>query len=35
VAELITRRIRLDELNEAMDALAEARVARQVVVFDS
>ena len=30
---LITRTLALDEINEAMDALADARVLRQVVTF--
>ena len=33
VDRLVTRTLALDEINEAMDALAEARVLRQVVVF--
>jgi alcohol dehydrogenase len=34
VEHLISRRIRLDEINEAMDELAEGRAVRQVIVFD-
>jgi len=34
VERLITRRIRLDEINDAMDELADGRAVRQVVVFD-
>ena len=33
VEKLISRRIRLDQLNEAMDALAEGRALRQLIVF--
>jgi alcohol dehydrogenase len=33
VEKLISSRIRLDELNEAMDALAEGRALRQLIVF--
>jgi len=33
VEKLISRRIRLDQLNEAMDALAESRALRQLIVF--
>jgi alcohol dehydrogenase len=33
VARLISRRIGLDEINEAMDELAEGRAVRQVIVF--
>lgn len=33
VEKLITRKIRLDEINEAMDELAEGRAVRQVIVF--
>lgn len=35
VERLISSRIRLDELNEAMDALAEGRALRQLIVFDT
>ncbi len=35
VEKLISSRIRLDQLNEAMDALAEGRALRQLVVFDT
>lgn len=34
VEKLISRRIRLEDLNEAMDALAEGRALRQLIVFD-
>lgn len=34
VEKLITRRIRLDEINDAMDDLADGRAVRQVIVFD-
>ncbi|MEW1962643.1 alcohol dehydrogenase catalytic domain-containing protein [Microbacterium sp. NPDC077644] len=34
VEKLITRRIRLGEINEAMDELAEGRAVRQVIVFE-
>ncbi|MER7797215.1 alcohol dehydrogenase catalytic domain-containing protein [Microbacterium sp. NPDC096154] len=34
VERLITRRIRLHEINEAMDDLADGRAVRQVMVFD-
>ncbi|GAB2482350.1 zinc-binding dehydrogenase [Nocardiopsis aegyptia] len=34
VEHLISRRIRLEEINEAMDELAEGRAVRQVIVFD-
>ena len=33
VDRLVTRTLALDEINEAMDALADARVLRQVVTF--
>jgi alcohol dehydrogenase len=35
VERLISSRIRLDELNEAMDALADGRALRQLIVFDT
>ena len=35
VERLISSRIRLDQLNEAMDALAEGRALRQLIVFDT
>lgn len=35
VERLISSRIRLDQINEAMDALAEGRALRQLIVFDS
>ena len=34
VEKLISSRIRLDQLNEAMDALAEGRALRQLIVFE-
>ena len=34
VEELVTRRIALDDVNEALDELAEGRAVRQVIVFD-
>jgi alcohol dehydrogenase len=34
VEKLISANIRLDELNEAMDALAEGRALRQLIIFD-
>jgi alcohol dehydrogenase len=34
VERLITRRIRLDEVNDAMDELADGRAVRQVILFD-
>ncbi|WP_309067513.1 alcohol dehydrogenase catalytic domain-containing protein [Microbacterium sp.] len=34
VERLISRRIRLDEINDAMDELAEGRAVRQVILFD-
>jgi alcohol dehydrogenase len=34
VEQLISRRIRLDQLNGAMDALAEGRALRQLIVFE-
>ncbi|WP_221585886.1 alcohol dehydrogenase catalytic domain-containing protein [Microbacterium sp. G2-8] len=34
VEKLISRTIRLDEINDAMDELAEGRAVRQVIVFD-
>ena len=34
VEKLISGRIRLDQLNEAMDALAEGRALRQLIVFE-
>ncbi|MFM9918380.1 alcohol dehydrogenase catalytic domain-containing protein [Lacisediminihabitans sp. H27-G8] len=34
VERLISSRIRLDQLNEAMDALAEGRALRQLIVFE-
>jgi alcohol dehydrogenase len=34
VERLITRRIRLDEINDAMDELADGRAVRQVIIFD-
>lgn len=34
VERLISRRIRLDEINEAMDELADGKAVRQVIVFD-
>ena len=34
VDELISSRIRLSEINEAMDQLADGRAIRQVIVFD-
>ena len=34
VESLITSRIRLDQINEAMDQLADAKAVRQVIVFD-
>ncbi len=34
VEKLISRHIRLDELNEAMDALADGRALRQLIVFE-
>ncbi|NUQ52688.1 MAG: zinc-binding dehydrogenase [Phycisphaerales bacterium] len=33
VDKLVTRTLRLDEINEAFDALSEARVVRQVITF--
>ncbi|MHC5795911.1 alcohol dehydrogenase catalytic domain-containing protein [Lacisediminihabitans sp. FW035] len=35
VEKLISSRIRLDQLNEAMDALAEGRALRQLIVFET
>jgi alcohol dehydrogenase len=34
VEKLISRTIRLDEINEAMDELADGRAVRQVILFD-
>ena len=34
VEELVTRRIALDDVNEALDELAEGRAVRQVIVFE-
>ncbi|MCD1269283.1 alcohol dehydrogenase catalytic domain-containing protein [Microbacterium sp. MEC084] len=34
VEKLITRKITLDDINQAMDELAEGRAVRQVIVFD-
>lgn len=34
VEELITSRIRLDQINQAMDDLADAKAVRQVIIFD-
>ncbi|MBN9216015.1 MAG: alcohol dehydrogenase [Microbacterium sp. SCN 70-200] len=34
IERLITRRIRLDEINDAMDDLADGRAVRQVIMFD-
>jgi alcohol dehydrogenase len=34
VEKLVSRRVRLADINEAMDALAEGRVLRQLLVFD-
>ena len=35
VERIISARIRLEEVNEAMDALAEGRALRQLIIFDS
>ena len=34
VEQLISHKIRLDEINSAMDALEQGRALRQVIVFD-
>ena len=34
VDELISDRIRLDDINEAMDTLAEGKAVRQIILFD-
>ncbi|WP_105567003.1 alcohol dehydrogenase catalytic domain-containing protein [Microbacterium halophytorum] len=34
VEKLISRRIRIDDINEAMDELADGRAVRQVILFD-
>lgn len=35
IERLITRRIRLHEINDAMDELADGRAVRQVIIFDA
>ena len=34
VEQLISSRIRLDEINDAMDQLADGKAIRQVIMFD-
>ena len=34
VEELVSSRIRLEDINEAMDTLAEARAIRQIILFE-
>lgn len=34
VEKLISHRIRLDQINEAMDELAQGRAVRQVILMD-